>query len=139
MPSIETYLTFDGNAAEAMRFYERTLGGHMETMMTFAESPMAGQAPPGQENRIMHARLVIGDRAIMASDAMAGHQYKGMSGFALSLTYPSGSESQRAFDELSKGGNVTMPFEKTFFSEGFGMLVDKFGTPWMINTDNIGA
>jgi PhnB protein len=139
MTTIETYLTFDGNAADAMRFYEQTLGAHLEALMTFADSPMAGQAPPGAENRVMHARLLIGDRAIMASDAMVGHPYNGMHGFALSLTYPSATESQRIFDALAELGEVTMPFQKTFFSEGFGMLVDRFGTPWMINTDNVGA
>ena len=133
------YLTFNGNCADAMRFYEQTLGGKLETIMTFAESPMASQAPPGGENRIMHARLLIGERAIMGSDAMAGQSYQGMHGFALSLTYPSAGDTKRAFDALAQGGKITMPFQKTFFSEGFGMVNDKFGTPWMLNTENIGA
>jgi len=138
MPSVETYLTFDGNAAEAMRFYERTLGGKLEALMTFGEAP-GGQAPPGAENRVMHARLLIGEHAIMASDGMPGHPYGGMHGFALSLSYPAASESKQAFEALAAGGKVTMPFQKTFFSQGFGMLVDRFGTPWMVNTESIGA
>ena len=137
--SIEPYLTFDGNCADAMRFYEKTLGAKLELIMTNAESPMAAQTPKGAENRINHARLVIGDRAIMASDAMDSQPYKGMHGFALSLTYPSASESKRIFDALAQGGQVTVPFQKTFWTEGFGMLRDKFGTPWMVNTENIGA
>src|SRR3954462_2822775 len=124
MATVETYLTFNGNAADAMRFYERALGGKLEALMTFADSPMAGQAPAGAENRVMHARLLIGDRAIMASDAMMGQPYNGMQGFALSLTYPAASESQRIFDVLAEGGTITMPFQKTFFSAGFGMVVD---------------
>jgi PhnB protein len=133
MPTFETYLTFDGNCAEAMRFYERTLGGKMEMLMTHAESPMANQAPPGSENRIMHSRLLLGDQALMASDAMAGPSYKGMSGFHLSLVYPTAAEARRVFDALGKGGHVTMPMAETPWAEAFGMLVDRFGTPWMIN------
>ena len=139
MPAIETYLTFDGNCADAMRYYEHMLGGKLEALMTFAESPMADKTPKGAENRVMHARLLIGDRAIMGSDSMVGHPYTGMHGFALSLTYPDAADAKKAFDALAQGGKVTMPFAKTFFSEGFGMVTDRFGTPWMLNTDSIGA
>ena len=133
MPTFEAYLFFDGNCAEALRFYERTLGAKLESMMTHAESPIAGQTPPGSENRIMHARLNIGGRILMASDAMVGHPYGGMKGFSLSLTYPSAEEAKRVFKALSEGGKVTMPVDKTFWAEAFGMLVDRFGTPWMVN------
>ena len=88
MSQFEPYLFFDGNCAEAMRFYERTIGGKIEMMMTHAESPMAAQAPPGMANRIMHACLVIDGRKLMASDAMAGQPYSGMKGFSVSLLYP---------------------------------------------------
>jgi PhnB protein len=133
MPTLDTYLVFDGNCAEAMRFYERTLGGKLEVMMTHAESPMAGQTPPGSENRIMHARLNIDGRALMASDAMVGRPYEGKKGFSLSLTYPTVDEAKHVFGALSQGGKVTMPLEKTFWAEAFGMLVDRFGTAWMVN------
>lgn len=133
MTQIDPYLTFNGNCAEAMRFYERTLGAKLEMMMTFAESPMADQAPPGAGNRIMHATLVIGDRRLMASDDMPGRPYPGMHGFSLSLSYKTAAEGQRMFDALAAGGQINMPFQKTFWAEGFGMLVDKFGVPWMIN------
>jgi len=133
MPQLDAYLTFDGNCADAMRFYERTLGGKLEMMMTHAESPMAAQTPPGSADRIMHARLVIDGRILMASDSMVGHPYEGMKGFSLSLVYPTVSDAQRAFDALAEGGRVNMLLQKTFWAEAFGMLVDRFGTPWMIN------
>jgi PhnB protein len=133
MPTLDAYLAFDGNCAEAMRFYERTLGGKLEVLMTHAQSPLAGQTPPGSENRIMHARLNLGDRALMASDAMAGHRYQGMHGFSLALIYPTAVEAKRVFHALAEGGRVTMPMDKTFWAEAFGMLVDRFGTPWMVN------
>jgi PhnB protein len=133
MPILDSYLFFDGNCAQAMRFYERTLGGKLEMMMTHAESPVADQAPPGSADRIMHARLNVDGRALMASDAMPGQPYEGMTNFSLSLIYPTVAEAKRVFDALSEGGRVTMPFQKTFWAEAFGMLVDRFGTPWMIN------
>jgi PhnB protein len=133
MPTIEAYLTFDGTCADAMRFYERTLGGKIELMMTHGESPMADQAPPGSANRIMHARLNAGGRILMASDDMPGRPYTGMHGFALSLSYPDVAEAKRIFDALAQGGQVSMPLQKTFWVEAFGMLTDKFGTPWMVN------
>jgi PhnB protein len=133
MPQLDIYLTFNGNCADAMRFYERTLNGKLEMLMTHAESPMAAQAPPGSADRIMHARLVIDGRVLMASDSMVGQPYEGMKGFSLSLIYPTVADAQRVFDALAKGGQVHMPLQKMFWAEAFGMLVDRFGTPWMIN------
>jgi PhnB protein len=132
MSQLNTYLTFDGNCAEAMRFYERILGGKLD-LMTHAQSPVADQTPPGSADRIMHARLTFDGGMLMASDSMADHPYNGMKGFSLSLIYPTPAEAQRIFDALSEGGRVTMPVQKTFWSEAFGMLVDRFGTPWMVN------
>ena len=133
MPQLDSYLFFNGNCAEAMRFYERTLKGKLEMMMTHAESPEAAKSPPGSADRILHARLIIDGRALMASDSMVGHPYEGMKGFSLSLVYPTVGAAKKVFDVLAKGGQVRMPMQKTFWVEAFGMLVDRFGTPWMIN------
>jgi len=133
MSQLDTYLFFDGNCADAMRFYERTLGGKLD-LMTHADSPMAAQMPPGSANRILHASLELGGgRVLMASDAMAGQPYDRMKGFSLSLIYPTVSEANRMFAALAEGGQITMPIAKTFWAEAFGMLVDRFGTPWMVN------
>ena len=132
MHQLDVYLFFDGTCADAMRFYERTLGGKL-TLMTHAESPMAAQTPPGSADRIMHARLDFDGGMLMASDWMAGQPYGGMKGFSLSLIYPTAAEARRMFDTLAQGGQVTMPMDKTFWAEAFGMLVDRFGTPWMVN------
>ena len=129
---LDTYLTFNGNCADAMRFYQRTLGGKLD-LMTHAQSPMAAQTPPGSENRIMHARLALDGRLLMASDSMVGHPYEGMKGFSLSLIYPTVVEATRVFNALADGGKVIMPLDKTFWAKAFGMLVDRFGTPWMVN------
>jgi PhnB protein len=80
----------------------------------------------------MHARLVVDGRALMASDAPAGQSNPSMQGFALSLNYPTADEARRAFNALASGGKITMPVAKTFWAEAFGMLTDRFGTPWMV-------
>jgi PhnB protein len=132
MLQLDNYLFFDGDCADAMRFYERTLGGKLQ-LMTHGDSPMAAQTPPGSANRIMHARLELDGRLLMASDSMVGQPYEGMKGFSLSLIYPTVAEAQRMFAALAEGGQVIMPIAKTFWAEAFGMLVDRFGTPWMVN------
>ncbi len=132
MFQLDTYLTFDGNCAEAMRFYERTLGGKLY-LMTIGESPMAVEMPTASRDRIMHARLDLEGRLLMASDAMVGRPYEGMKGFSLTLNYPTVAEARRVFDTLAEGGQITMALQKTFWAEAFGMFVDRFGTPWGVN------
>ncbi|HEX7635966.1 MAG TPA: VOC family protein [Noviherbaspirillum sp.] len=131
---LNAYLGFDGTCAEAMRFYERVLGGKIEMMMTNGQSPMCDQIPPGNEDRIMHARMVIDQGVLMAGDAMVGCEpYQGMKGFSLTLSYASAAEAKPVFEALSEGGKITMPLQKTFWAESFGMPTDRFGTPWIIN------
>jgi PhnB protein len=129
---LDSYLFFDGRCAEAMRFYEGTLGGKLEAMLTYGESPDPQHCPTDAKDLVMHARLTFGDRALMASDTPPGMGFKPMAGCALSLGYESADEARRVFDALAKGGSVTMPMQKTFWTETFGMLTDRFGTAWMV-------
>ena len=92
---------------------------------------MAAQATPANANRIMHARLAFEGGVLMASDSMADHPYEGMHGFSMTLTHSTAADAKRVFEALAEGGKVTMPLQKTFWSEAFGMLVDRFGAPWM--------
>jgi PhnB protein len=136
MPQLNPYLSFDGNCADAMRFYERVLGGKIEGMMTAGQSPMADQIPPGNADRIMHCALALEGGVLMGADAMNcgdGQPYQGMKGFSLTLSYKEAAEARAVFDQLADGGKVTMPLQKTFWAESFGMLTDRFGTPWTIN------
>jgi PhnB protein len=133
MPVLDSYLFFSGNCAQAVKFYERTLGAKVETLMTYAQSPDPEHCPPGSKDLIMHSSLKIGDRTLMASDVPQQMGPKPMAGFALSLAYDSADEARRVFDALAQGGTVTMPQSKTFWAETFGMLVDQFGTPWMVS------
>jgi PhnB protein len=133
MTQLNPYLTFNGNCAEAMRFYEKVLNGRLEALLTNAQTPVADQVPPGNEDRIMHAYLTFDGVALMAGDSLAGQPYHGMKGFHVTLSYPTVERAKEVFDALSEGATVIMPFEKTFWAEGFGMLVDRYGTPWIVN------
>lgn len=135
MAHLDAYLFFDGTCAEAMRFYERVFGGTLEFLQTYGESPHSADVPPDRANRVMHARLVIGGRALLASDAVSEDPFEGIRGFALSMNYDSVEEAQHVFQELGEGGTVQMPLQQTFWAEAFGMLVDRFGTPWMVNVN----
>jgi PhnB protein len=135
MIEVNVYIFFHRNCGEAMRFYEKTLGGKLR-ILTAKETPMAGDLPPDQADLVMHARLDLDDGGFfMASDWMVPDPYPGMHGFRVSLSYPTVAEANRIFDALAAGGSVQFPFQKTFWSQGFGMLTDRFGTPWMIGTE----
>lgn len=127
---ISPYLNFDGTCEEAMRFYERVLGGRIEALSRFEGSPAAGD--PAMNDRILHARMTVGNQVIMASDAPPGY-YSRPAGSYISLTPDSLEDARRIFDALSEGGSVHMPFEPTFWSPGFGMFADRYGTLWMVS------
>lgn len=136
MPQLSAYLSFDGNCAEAMRFYERVLGGRVEALLRYADAPADAAMPAlsaEESGRVMYARLALDEQVLMASDATAGHPYPGKRGMALSLAYPTVSDAQRVFDLLADGGNVTMPLQKTFWAEIYGALIDRYDTRWMIS------
>jgi PhnB protein len=133
MKPITPYLFFSGNCAEAMRFYQKTLGGNIDMLMTFAEAP-PGQVPLGSDpTYIMYSHLTAGELTLMASDGMPEAKPEGMQYFALSLNFDAVDEAKKAFEALSVGGAVSMPLGPTFWSQAFAMLTDRFGTPWMIN------
>jgi PhnB protein len=129
---IDPYLNFDGDCAEAFRTYERILGGRLETLMTHGESPIAGEVPAAWHDRILHATLVVGEAVLMGSDTPPEY-YEKATGGHVSLQIGDPAEAERVFHALAEGGRVTMPMGRTFWAERFGMLTDRFGTPWMIN------
>jgi PhnB protein len=128
---LDAYLFFDGQCAEAMQFYERALGGKLESMMKFGEGP-PGSCEEGDKDRIMHASLLVEGRRLMASDSVTRMPVGKPSGFAVALHYPTTDGARRAFDALAEGGTINMPLGKTFWAEAFGMVVDRFGVMWMI-------
>jgi len=129
---INPYLFYDGKCEAAFRYYEKVLGGKIEMMMTHDSAPESMPTPPEWNKKIMHAKITIGGQILMASDAPPGHFQKPQ-GFSVSLTVDDPADAERKFMALAEGGTVNMPFGKTFFAKGFGMCVDQFGMPWMVN------
>ena len=132
------YLTFDGNCAEAMRFYQGTLGGKLE-MMTFDASPMRDDIPKAHGDKIVHACLTVEDQSLMASDTGPWAPFEGVKGISVTLNYSNAAVAQPVFEALAKSGNITMPLQKTFWAEAFGMVTDRFGTPWMVNAGQVAS
>jgi len=131
---IQPYLMFNGRCEEAIDFYRRALGAEVKMLMRFRESPEPhppGTLPAGSENKVMHATLDIGGNVVMASDGHCTGQTD-FKGFSLSITVPDGASANRVYAALADGGQAQMPLTKTFFSPGFGMLVDRFGVNWMV-------
>ena len=133
MTSLDPYVIFDGNCAQAMRFYAETLGGTIEAMLTYGDAPVADQCTAGNEERVMHARLRLGERVLMASDCPADQPYDGMRHMSLCLSFDTVAEAERIYEILRQDAELRMALTSTFWAGAFAMLVDRFGTPWMIN------
>ena len=129
-PTLNPYLTFNGNAAEAMKFYHSVLGGELN-MQTFGEAKMA--KTPDEESRIVHAVLKSGGTVFMASDSMIDRPVKIGENVNMSLSGQEADRLPEVFDGLARGGKIDMPLAKQFWGDTFGMLTDKFGIHWMVN------
>ena len=138
MATVNIYLTFNGNCEEAFKFYQSVFGGEFPYIGRFKDMP-AGVGPklkPGEENRIMHVSLPISKETILMGCDTGGEWASGYlqgNNFSISITADSKEEADKLFKGLSAGGKVTMPLSKTFWSEFFGMLIDKFGISWMMS------
>ena len=132
--NLNPYLMFDGTCRAAFEFYADALGGTVTMMMTHADSPVQDQTPPEWRDRIMHARLTVGDIVLMGSDSPPG-RHQAMQGFSVSLNVDCAADAERIFHALAEGGTVGMPMQQTFWAVKFGMAVDRFGTPWIVNCE----
>lgn len=128
------YLTFNGNCEAAFKFYAKVLGGKIERMIPHEGTPAAEEVPTGWRNKILHARLAVGDKVLMGSDAPPD-RYEGSKGFSVTLGIDDPVDAERIFHALAESGTVQMPIQETFWAIRFGMLVDRFGIPWMINCE----
>lgn len=134
---VNPYLVFNGRCQEAFTFYAECLGGKIEAMLPHAGTPAEGHVPAEWREKIMHARLSVGEDVIMGSDAPPGH-FEQPKGFSVTIQLADPAEADRIFQRLSEGATVTMPIQQTFWASRFGMLVDRFGTPWMVNCQAAG-
>ncbi len=117
---LNPYLTFNGRCEAAFRYYEKILGGKIVAMMPHEGTPAAEHVPPEWRKKIIHARLVVGDKLLMGSDAP-----------------PDGYEAPKGFSVTIgvDNGKVKVPLQETFWAIRFGMLVDQFGIPWMVDCE----
>jgi len=128
------YLNFNGQCEAAFQFYEQLLGGKITFMQTWGDSPACEQMPAEAQGFIMHATLDLGESTLMGADSPPG-SYEQPKGIHVTLHFKDPVAAEPVFQSLAEGGKMTMPFQKTFFSPGFGMCVDRFGIPWMVNCD----
>jgi PhnB protein len=126
------YLLFNGQCEEAFKFYETCLGGKIDAMMTHAGTPAEQQVPAEWRDKILHVSMTVDGNMLMGSDAPPNH-YKVPQGMSVSLQMKDAADAERIYKELSQGGSVQMPLQKTFWAKLFAMFVDRYGIPWMIN------
>lgn len=127
---LNPYLTFNGNAREAMEFYQSVFGGEL-TVNTFGDF---GAPDPALADKVMHAMLTTSKGyRLMASDTAPGMSYTPGNTITVSLSGDPGEGLEEVWEKLAEGGNVMMPFEKQMWGDLYGQLVDKFGVPWMVD------
>ncbi len=127
------YIFFGGDCREAFELYQRVLGGRITAMMTHVGTPVEDQVPEHWRDKILHACLEVDGRQLMASDSPPDRR-RPPGGYAVHFTAKGPDDAERIFHALADGGSVTMPIAPTFWAQRFGMLVDRFGTLWMITT-----
>jgi PhnB protein len=131
---LNPYLNFNGQCQAAFEFYAECLRGEIVAMIPHAGTPAAEHVPADWQDKIMHARLVVGNAALMGSDSPPEH-FEPQKGMYVSLMIDDQAEAERIFHAFAEGGTVRMPIQETFWAARFGMVVDRFGTPWMINCE----
>ena len=132
MMQLNPHLSFNGQCEAAFKFYEKCLHGKIITLMTYGDSPMAEQTPAAWHGKIIHATFALGDQRLTGADVTV-ESYRKPQGFSVLLNIGDATEADRIFKALAENGVVLMPIQETFWALRFGMLVDQFGTPWMIN------
>ena len=126
------YLVFNGQCEQAFKFYEKCLGGKITFMMPHEGTPVATAVPVEWHKKILHATLELGGDRLQGADCPP-NRYEKPQGFSVMLTIKDAAEAEKTFHALAENGTVTMPIQETFWAVRFGMLVDQFGIPWMIN------
>lgn len=131
------YIHFQGQCAEALRFYADLMDGRDLNMMVYKDAP---EGPPDwkDSDRIMHAQVTLGDGVLMASDFPPGHEGDPQKAFSVMQTFDTVARGKQVFETLADTGAVIAPYGPTFFSPGFGMVKDKFGTHWIITGGRVG-
>jgi PhnB protein len=130
---ISAHLCFDGQCRLAFNAYQKILGGSIVTMLAYGDSPMAPQIDSKWHTRIVHATLDLGEVELTGVDILPPN-YQRPQGFFVTVTFDDPDEARRIFTMLADGGDTRLAFQRTFWSPGFGVLIDRFGIPWEINS-----
>jgi PhnB protein len=138
MATVNIYLTFNGNCEEAFKFYQSVFGGEFPYIGRFKDMPAGEEIKfdPDEANRIMHVSLLISKETMLMGCDTGGEWASGYlqgNNFSISITADTKEEAEKLFNGLSDGGKVTMPLNKTFWADYFGVLTDKFGISWMVS------
>ncbi len=135
MAKINPYLNFKGTTEEAFNFYKSVFGGEFTMLQRFKDTPQAGNVTVGEQEKIMHIALPIGENILMGTDELVsmGHTTTPGNNFSLTVDVGSKEEAEKIFNGLSEGGKIEMPLADAFWGAYFGMLEDKFGVRWMVN------
>jgi len=131
---LNPYLLFNGECEAAFKFYAQVLGGKVEALVTHAGTPAEQHVPAEWRDKVLHARMTVGDTVLMASDTPPD-RYQKPQGFSVSIQLKDKAAAEAIFNALAENGVVLMPFAQTFWSPGFGMCTDRFGIPWMVNCE----
>ena len=125
-------IDFGGDCREAFTAYARILGGEVRAMVSHRDMPeMAGSVPEDHKDRILHAWIDIGDQALMGQDMQ---EFSGRTGMSVTITADTIEDARRIFDDLVDGGAAGIPFGPQPWSKGFGLLTDRYGVTWVIDT-----
>ncbi|MGY6709141.1 MAG: VOC family protein [Rhizobiaceae bacterium] len=127
------YLNFKGDCREAFEFYAHVLDGKITGIFTFGEAPGGSGVDPAWNDKIMNAHMMFGEQELMGCDAPPHLGDATMNGFTISIQLDDEERANRIFDAFAEGGSIVMPYGPTFWAKQFGMVTDRFGTPWMIN------
>lgn len=131
---VNPYLSFQGDCEAAFDLYARCLGGRLGPIFLYGGTPLASNVSSDWANKVMHASVTLGEQILQGADVLP-EQYEAPKGFSLSVQTESTDDAERVFRELGEGGKIVLPLEKTFWSPLFGMVVDRYGIPWMINCE----
>ncbi len=131
---INPYLSFNGQCEAAFTFYQECFGGQLGAIFRYAGSPMADQAPPDWQDKIMHGSVTVANQVLMGADIVPD-QYEEPKGFSLSIQITSTADAERIFRDLARDGTIMVPLEKTFWADRFGVVVVRFGIQWLVNCE----
>jgi PhnB protein len=132
MMRLNLHLQFAGQCEAAFKFYETCLAGKITFMMRYAETPAANDVQPEWRDKIIHATIVVGNYMLQGSD-VPPDQFQKPQGFSVNLNVDDLARAERIFTALAENGTVKVKLQETFWTQGFGMLTDRFEIPWMIN------